>query len=75
MTKLLHENLTYAVIGAAMEVHNVLGGGFLETIYQKALAKEFSLRKIAFAEQVKLPVSYKGSLIGEYFADFLWKRR
>lgn len=70
MTKLLYESLTYAVIGAAMEVHTVLGGGFLESVYQKALAKEFSLRKIAFEEQVKLPVNYKGLLIGEYFADF-----
>ena len=70
MTKLVYESLTYAVIGAAMEVHTVLGGGFLESVYQKALAKELSLRKIAFEEQVKLPVSYKGLLVGEYFADF-----
>ena len=71
MAKLLYENLTYTVIGAAMEVHNVLGGGFLEIVYQRALVKEFSLRKISFVEQMKLPVSYKGSLVGEYFADFL----
>lgn len=70
MANLLYKELTYAVIGAAMEVHNELGSGFLEAVYQKALAKELSLREIAFLEQVKLPVRYKGLLVGEYFADF-----
>jgi len=70
MAELLYKELTYAVIGAAMEVHNVLGSGFLEVVYQKALAREMLLRKIAFNEQVKLPVSYKGLLIGEYIADY-----
>ncbi len=71
MTELIYKELTYAVIGAAMEVHRILGPGFLEAVYQAALAKELRLRGIAFEEQVRLPVTYKGDLIGEYVADFV----
>ena len=70
MSKLLYEKLTYSVIGAAMEVHRILGAGFLEAVYQKALAREFLLRQIPFVEQVRLPVTYKGLLVGEYVADY-----
>ena len=70
MSKLLYEKLTYSVIGAAMEVHSILGSGFLEAVYQKALARELLLRKILFVEQIKLPVTYKDLLIGEYIADY-----
>ncbi len=72
MADLLYKELTYAVIGAAMEVHRVLGSGFLEAVYQKALASELLLRHIPFVEQVKLPVNYKGLLVGEYIADYKW---
>ncbi|MBI5952223.1 MAG: GxxExxY protein [Chloroflexi bacterium] len=71
MTELLYKQLSFAVIGAAMEVHTVLGSGFLEAIYQAALEKELSLRGIPFTRKVKLPVSYKGDLIGEYEADLV----
>ena len=47
---------TYAVIGAAMEVHRVLGCGFLEPVYQKALAVEFTNRKILFRREKSFPV-------------------
>ena len=70
MADLLYKELTYAVIGAAMEVHRVLGSGFLEAVYQKALASELLLRHIPFVEQVKLLVNYKGLLVGEYIADY-----
>ena len=71
MTELLYKKLTYSVIGAAMEVHRELGSGFLEAVYQKALAHELRLRKILFEEQVHLPITYKGELIGNYIADFV----
>lgn len=71
MTKLLYKDLTYKIIGAAMEVHSVLGPGYLEAVYQKAMADEFDLRKIDFEEQVNLQVDYKGNVIGEYRVDYL----
>ena len=54
-----------------MEVHNILGSGFLEAVYQAALEKELKLRRIPFRSQVNLPVSYKNELIGEYKADLV----
>ena len=63
---------THAIIGAAMEVHRVLGHGFLENVYQEALAVEFTNRSIPFGREVPLPVMYKGmSLPCAYRADFL----
>lgn len=63
---------TYAIIGAAMEVHRVLGCGFLEPVYQQALAKEFLLRGIPFRREVELPITYKGDiLLVTYKPDFM----
>ena len=71
MTEILFRELSFAIIGAAMEVHRLLGSGFLEVVYQKALAHELRLRNIPFDEQVHLPVTYKGLLVGDYIADFV----
>jgi GxxExxY protein len=63
---------TYEVVGAAMEVHRVLGRGFLEAVYQAAFAAELARRSITFAEQVELPINYKGQkLRTNYRIDFL----
>lgn len=63
---------TYAVIGAAMEVHRQLGCGFLEPVYQEALAMEFDLRVVPYEREVELPVFYKGKkLATSYRPDFL----
>jgi GxxExxY protein len=71
MVELLYKELTFAVIAAAMEVHRILRPGFLESVYQSALARELTLRGIPFGQQVRLPVSYKDVLVGEYIADFI----
>jgi GxxExxY protein len=71
MIEILHKELSYAVVGAAMTVHSALGPGFLESVYQKALAHELTLRQIPFAEQVPLPVMFKDVLVGDFYADFV----
>ena len=67
-----NDRRTYAVIGAAMEVHKQLGCGFLEAVYQEALAIELSKRNIPFRREVRLPIHYKEYLLGTtYCADFI----
>lgn len=69
---LLYSGESYAINGAAMEVYNQLGQGFLEPVYQEALGKEFLLRGIPFEREKLLTISYKGeNLIQTYKADFV----
>jgi GxxExxY protein len=68
---LLFRELSYAINGAAMEVHSVLGPGFLEVVYQAALAHELGLRHLAVEQFRRLPVTYKGVLVGDYVADMV----
>ena len=58
-------------VGAAYEVSNTLGAGFLEKVYERALVKELSLRGIAVRPQVPYKISYKGHIISEYIADLV----
>jgi len=64
-------NLTYKVIGSAYKVHNILGPGFLEKVYENALIIELKKLGIYARQQVKLPVLYEGQQVGLYFPD-LW---
>ena len=65
------DRLAYTVIGAAIEVHRVLGAGFLESVYQEALCLELQLQRIRFIPQAPVAVNYKGASVGEGKLDFL----
>jgi GxxExxY protein len=58
---------TYAIIGAAMEVHRQLGCGFLEPIYQEAFALELVNRKIPFTSELRFRISYKAQQLEKYY--------
>lgn len=65
-----HQDLTYAIIGAAMEVHSDLGPGYKEEIYQKALDIELRNRKIQFEPQKPIQIEFKGEMVGLQLLDF-----
>jgi GxxExxY protein len=67
----IHKQLSYEVMAATFEVHNVLGPGFLEKVYEKALLQELILRRIEVEPQKQLTVLYKGKEIGIYCADLV----
>jgi len=71
MQEFLYKDLSYGIIGAAFEVHKILGKGFLENVYEEALAHEFKLNSIRFEKQKPLPVYYKNIIAKEYICDFL----
>lgn len=63
---------TYAIIGAAFQVHKALGNGFLEVVYQEALEKEFIYQNIPFEREKSLSIYYRGELLNtSYRADFI----
>jgi GxxExxY protein len=66
-----HETLTGTVIGCAMRVHGTLGAGFLESVYQKALAVELGLRALAVERERRVRVQYRDQDIGDFVVDLL----
>jgi len=70
-TKIPHQDLTYEIIGAAMEVHSEIGPGYNEEIYQKSLEIEFRNRKVQFEPQKSVEVEFKGEMVGLKLLDFL----
>jgi GxxExxY protein len=62
--------LTHKIIGCAMEVHKVLGNGFQEVIYQRALAIEFDYQGVSFEREKEMPLTYRGQNIGTRRVDF-----
>jgi GxxExxY protein len=67
-----HDPRTYKIIGAAIEVHCQLGCGFLESVYQEALALELKIRNIPFRKELTFNVTYKGHrLNSQYRPDFI----
>jgi len=69
--KWLYKDLTYEIIGTAMEVHNELGNGLLEYVYEEALWYELRLRGIPFQRQVEIDIYYKDHLIPKKYRDDL----
>jgi GxxExxY protein len=69
------DGLVERVVGAVYEVANVLGAGFLEKVYERALMRELGLRGLNVRSQVAFPVGYKGQRVGEYMADLLVEER
>lgn len=65
------ENLTASIIGAAFEVANTLGHGFLETVYRKAMVRELSIKGLSVGEEVPFDVTYKEATLGRYYCDLL----
>src|ERR1700733_8998734 len=65
------EELTYKVIGCAMKVHNVLGNGFQEVIYQRCLAIELEKIRVGFAREIEQTIYYDGIDVGTRRADFV----
>ena len=63
--------LTYSINGAVFEVNRVLGSGFLEKVYENALAQEIANRGHIVKQQVPIQVFYESKVVGEYFADLL----
>ena len=70
MTQFKYEEITKKIIGAAMKVHGVLGNGFQEVIYQRALEIEFSKWELGFVREFSMPIYYEGQQIGERRVDF-----
>jgi len=69
------EDLTGRIISSAFVVHNALGVGFLEKVYENAMALELQQQGIGFIQQARLGVYYRGQAVGEYFADLLVEKR
>lgn len=71
MTKEEQDKITHKIIGCAMEVHNTLGNGFQEVIYQRCLSIELAANGLNHKREVEMPIFYKGNDVGLRRADFL----
>ena len=67
----IDDDLTYKVIGCAMKVHNTLGNGFQEVIYQRCLAIELEKQSINYEREKEMPIYYEGIHVGTRRADFI----
>jgi GxxExxY protein len=70
--ELVFKDEVYKIVGAAIEVSNELGCGFLEAVYEEALKIEFAAKEIPFISQKEIEIIYKGQILNKkYYADFL----
>ncbi len=68
------DELTHTILGACFEISRVLGCGFLEKVYERALIRELAIRNVSATAQIRFPVLYKGASMGEYVADLIVAR-
>ena len=73
--KILYKDLSYNIIGLAMEVYNKLGYGFLEKVYENTLIILFKREGIKAEQQVPIKVYFEGKVVGDYVADILIKNK
>lgn len=71
MDKVIYRELSYRVMEAVFEVHNTLGPGFVEAVYEDALAHELQLRRIPFERPKSVTISYKGKVVGKHRLDLV----
>ena len=71
MPDVMYKDLSYKIMSAVFEVHNILGVGFLEKVYENALLKELALRECSVEAQKEIKVFYKEGEVGLYFADLV----
>ena len=69
--KLVYPELSYEIVGLLFEVHNELGPGHKEKIYERALCEALDEKKVKYESQVYHPVKFKGKIVGKYFLDIL----
>ena len=69
--EILYKDLSYKIIGSAMEVHSTLGYGFLEKVYENAMMLLFRREGIQAKQQAPIKVYFEGEIVGDYFADIL----
>ena len=69
--KIIEKDLVYEINRCVFEVYRVLGHGFLEKVYERALLKEFKAKGLKAQAQVPIQVHYKGEIVGDYYADLV----
>lgn len=69
--KILHKDLSYKIVGLAMQLHSELGFGFLEKVYENALMVLFEENGIRAVQQFPIAVSFHGKIVGDYIADLI----
>ncbi len=71
MEKIIYKELSYEIIGSAMNVYNTLNYGYLEKVYEKALTISLKKKKITVETQIPIKIIFEGEVVGDYICDML----
>ena len=69
--KIIHKELSYEIVNSAFFVHNKLGAGFLEKVYENALCIVLKKKSLKYLQQAPIRIHFEGQVVGEYFADIV----